>query len=454
MFQNLTDRLSGVARSLSGRRRLTEGNVDETLREVRIALLEADVGLDVIKKFIDSVRERAIGQNVVGTLTPGQTLVGIVRDELTALMGGESSELNLVAQPPVVILMAGLQGSGKTTTAAKLARRLKEQENKQVGLVTCDVYRPAATEQLQVLGKEIGIHVYPSAVGDKPEEIALAAVDAARKAFDHVLIVDTAGRLAIDEEMMREIQRIHSAVRPHETLFVMDSMMGQDAVATARAFDEALPITGLILTKIDGDARGGAALSVRHVTGKPIKYLGTGEKTDTLELFHPDRIAQRILGMGDVLSLIEEAEQKVDRNKAIKVAEKLRKGKGFDLADFRDQLEQMGNMGGMSSLLGKLPGMSNLPDKVRNHATDDEFKKLGAIIDSMTVHEKHYPAVIKASRKRRIASGSGTQVQDVSKLLKQFHQVQKMMKKISKKGGMKKLMSAMQGQSKTGFPIR
>jgi len=454
MFQNLTERLSEVVRNLSGRVRLSEGNVDETLREVRIALLEADVGLDVVKEFINSVRGRAIGQDVIGSLTPGQTLVGIVRDELTELMGGENSGLNLVAQPPVVILMAGLQGSGKTTTAAKLARRLKEQENKQVGLVTCDIYRPAAVEQLQILGQEIGTNVYPSNVNTKPEEIALAAFDAARKAFDHVLIIDTAGRLAVDDEMMGEIQRIHAAVRPHETLFVIDSMMGQDAVVTARAFDQALPITGLVVTKIDGDARGGAAVSVRHVTGKPIKYLGTGEKTDALEPFHPDRIAQRILGMGDVLSLIEEAERKVDQEKAVKVAEKLRKGKGFDLVDFRDQLDQMSSMGGMSSLLSKLPRMSNLPEKARDQVNDGEFIKLGAIIDSMTMHEKRYPGVIKASRKRRIATGSGTQIQDVNKLLKQFHQVQKMMKKISKKGGMKKLMSAMQGQSKTGFPMR
>ncbi len=454
MFQNLTDRLSQVVKNLSGRARLTEDNIDETLREVRRALLEADVGLDVVRDFVTAVRERAIGQEVIGTLTPGQALIRVVRDELTTLMGAENAGLDLAAQPPVVVLMAGLQGSGKTTTAAKLARRLMEHENKQVGLVSCDVHRPAAIEQLAVLAGEIGANSYPSDPNDKPEHIALAAVDAARKAFDHVLIVDTAGRLAIDEEMMDEIKRIHGAVQPHETLFVVDSMMGQDAVATARAFDDALPLSGVVLTKADGDARGGAALSVRQVTGKPIKYLGTGEKSGALEPFHPDRIASRILGMGDVLSLIEEVEQKVDQDKAIKVAEKIKKGKGFDLQDFRDQLDQMSNLGGMSAMLGKLPGMTDLPDKVRDQVSDREFVKLAAIIDSMTPHERQFPAVIKASRKRRIAGGSGTQVQDVNKLLKQFAQIQKMMKKMSKKGGMKKLMRAMQGQMPPGFPLQ
>ncbi|MEE2982552.1 MAG: signal recognition particle receptor subunit alpha, partial [Pseudomonadota bacterium] len=330
MFKNLTERLSLVVKKLGGRARLTEANIDDILREVRIALLEADVGLEVIKEFLAAVRERAIGQEVIGNLTPGQAFIGVVRDELTVLMGAENAGLDLAAQPPVVILMAGLQGSGKTTTAAKLARRLIEQDNKQVGLVSCDVHRPAAIEQLAILAREVGAHCYPSDTAEPVEEIALAAVDAARTAFDQVLIVDTAGRLAIDQEMMDEIRRIHGAVQPRETLFVIDAMMGQDAVATARAFDAALTLTGVVLTKTDGDARGGAALSVRRVTGKPIKYLGTGEKSDALEPFHPDRIASRILGMGDVLSLIEEVEQKVDHEKALKVAEKLRKGKGFD----------------------------------------------------------------------------------------------------------------------------
>ncbi|MCB1749417.1 MAG: signal recognition particle protein [Gammaproteobacteria bacterium] len=454
MFQNLTQRLGEVVKNLSGRARLTEENIDETLREVRVALLEADVGLDVIKDFLAAVRERALGQEVIGTLTPGQAFIRVVRDELTALMGNANSALDLAAQPPVVVLMAGLQGSGKTTTAAKLARRLMTAERKQVGVVSCDVHRPAAIEQLRVLAAEIGANHYPSDTSQRVEDIAAAALAAARRAQDDVLIVDTAGRLAIDAEMMDEIKRLHAAVNPHETLFVIDSMMGQDAVATARAFNEALPLTGVVLTKSDGDARGGAALSVRRVTGKPIKFLGTGEKTDALEPFHPDRMASRILGMGDVLSLIEEVEQKVDQDKALKVAEKLKKGKGFDLQDFRDQLDQMANMGGMQALLGKLPGMSGLPDNVKSQVNDGELKRLGAIIDSMTPHERQFPAVIKASRKRRIAAGSGTQVQDVNRLLKQFDQMQKMMKKLSKKGALKNMMRGMRGQMPPGFPMQ
>ncbi|MEQ8664049.1 MAG: signal recognition particle protein [Gammaproteobacteria bacterium] len=454
MFQNLTNRLSAVVKNLSGRARLTEENIEETLREVRIALLEADVGLDIVKDFLAAVRERALGQEVIGTLTPGQAFIRVVRDELTALMGEANSALDLAAQKPVVVLMAGLQGSGKTTTTAKLARRLMQQERKQVGLVSCDVHRPAAIEQLRILAAEVGASHYPSDVSQKPEDIALAALGAARRGFDDVLIVDTAGRLAIDAEMMAEIRRIHAAVEPHETLFVIDSMMGQDAVQTAQAFNEALPLTGVVLTKSDGDARGGAALSVRRVTGKPIKFLGTGEKTDALEPFYPDRMASRILGMGDVLSLIEEVEQKVDQDKAMKVAEKLKKGKGFDLQDFRDQLDQMNNMGGLQAMLGKLPGMGDLPDNVRERINDREFVRLAAIIDSMTPHERRFPAVIKASRKRRIAAGSGTQVQDVNKLLKQFDQMQRMMKKLGKKGGMKSMMRGMRGQMPPGFPMQ
>ena len=454
MFNNLTGRLSAVVKNLSGRARLSEENIEEALREVRVALLEADVGLEVVRDFIAEVRSQAIGQEVIGSLTPGQALIRVVRDQLTRLMGEENRALDLAAQPPVVILMAGLQGSGKTTTAAKLARRLLELDKKRVGLVSCDIYRPAAIEQLAVLAREVGANCYPSPADTRPEHIALAAIEAARRSFDDVLIVDTAGRLAIDSAMMDEIKRIHAAVKPHETLFVIDSMMGQDAVATARAFNDALALTGIVLTKTDGDARGGAALSVRRVTGKPIKFLGTGEKTDGLEPFHPDRVASRILGMGDVLSLIEEVEQKVDQEKAMKVAEKLRKGKGFDLQDFRDQIDQMRNMGGMQALLGKLPGMGDLPDKVKNQVNDKELSKLAAIIDSMTSQEREFPAIIKASRKLRIAGGSGTQVQDVNKLLKQFLQMQKMMKKMTKKGALKNLMRGMRGQMPPGFPMQ
>ena len=454
MFQNLSGRLGAVVKNLSGRARLTEENIDETLREVRVALLEADVGLDVVKPFLEQVRQRAVGQDVIGNLTPGQALIRVVRDELTALMGSANETLDLAAEPPVVVLMAGLQGAGKTTSAAKLARRLMEQEQKKVGLVSCDVYRPAAIEQLRVLAGEVGANHYPTDESQSVEQIAKQAFDQSKRAFDDVLIVDTAGRLAIDEAMMDEIKRLHQVLSPQETLFVIDSMMGQDAVATARAFNDALPLTGVVLTKSDGDARGGAALSVKQVTGKPIKFIGTGEKTDQLEPFHPDRIASRILGMGDVLSLIEEVEQKVDQEKAAKVAQKLKKGKGFDLQDFRDQLDQMNKMGGMSNLLGKLPGMSDLPDAVKDKVNDKEFVRLAAIIDSMTPHERQFPAVIKASRKKRIAAGSGTQVQDINRLLKQFTQMQKMMKKMSKKGGMKNLMRGMRGQMPPGFPMQ
>ena len=454
MFNNLTGRLSAVVKNLSGRARLSEENIDEALRDVRVALLEADVGLDVVRDFIADVRTRAVGQDVIGTLTPGQALIRVVRDELTRLMGDENRGLDLAATPPVVVLMAGLQGSGKTTTTAKLARRLLENDKKRVGLVSCDIYRPAAIEQLAVLAAEVGASCYPSPANTRPEVIALAAIELAKRDFCDVLIVDTAGRLAIDAEMMDEIKRIHAAVHPHETLFVIDAMMGQDAVATARAFNDALPLTGVVLTKTDGDARGGAALSVRRVTGKPIKFLGTGEKTDGLEAFHPDRLASRILGMGDVLSLIEEVEQKIDHDKAMKVAEKLRKGKGFDLQDFRDQIDQMRNMGGMQALLGKLPGMGDLPDKVKNQVNDKELTKLAAIIDSMTPQEREFPAIIKASRKVRIANGSGSQVQDVNKLLKQFLQMQKMMKKMTKKGALKNLMRGMRGQMPPGFPMQ
>ena len=454
MFDNLTGRLSAVVKNLTGRARLTEDNIEEALREVRVALLEADVGLEVVRDFSALVRARAVGKEVIGTLTPGQALIRVVRDELTRLMGRDNAALDLAAQPPVVVLVAGLQGSGKTTTVAKLARRLREQERKQVGVVSCDIHRPAAIEQLAILAREVGVNCYPSPPQTRVEDIARAAIDSARRAFDDILIIDTAGRLTIDSEMMEELQRVHAAARPHETLFVVDSMMGQDAVATARAFNAAIDLTGVILTKTDGDARGGAALSVRQVTGKPIKFIGTGEKTDGLEPFHPDRVASRILGMGDVLSLIEEVEHKVDHAKAQKVAEKVAKGKGFDLQDFRDQIDQMRNMGGLQAMLGKLPGMHDLPDRVRNQVNDKEMTKLAAIIDSMTSQERQFPAIIKASRKVRIANGSGTQVQDVNKLLKQFLQMQKVMKKMTKKGALKNLMRGMGGRMPPGFPMQ
>jgi signal recognition particle subunit SRP54 len=454
MFQNLSERLSNVVKKLRGQGRLTEENIDATLREVRMALLEADVALPVVRTFVEQVRTRALGQEVIANLTPGQALIRVVRDELTAMMGEAGEGLSFAAEPPVVVLLAGLQGSGKTTTAAKLARRLREQDRKAVGVVSCDIYRPAAIEQLKVLAAEVGVDCYPSEPGASAVAIAQSALVQARRQLKDVLIIDTAGRLHIDDAMMDEIKSLHAAVNPHETLFVIDSMMGQDAVRTAQAFNEALPLTGVILTKTDGDARGGAALSVRQITGKPIKFMGVGEKTAALEPFHPDRVASRILGMGDVLSLIEEVEQKVDREQAAKVAAKLSKGKGFDLADFREQIEQMKNMGGLAALMGKLPGTAELPEHVKNRVNDREMVRLAAIIDSMTPQERQFPAIIKASRKKRIADGSGTQVQDINRLLKQFEQMQRMMKKVSKKGGLQALMRGMQGRMPPGMPFR
>jgi signal recognition particle subunit SRP54 len=454
MFSNLSERLTSVVKNLRGHARLSEDNIDDALRDVRMALLEGDVALSVVKDFIEQVRAKAVGEDVVGSLTPGQALVRVVRDELTHLMGDANSGLDFASEPPVVVLMAGLQGAGKTTTTAKLAKHLAEVHKKKVGVVSCDIYRPAAVEQLAILAAEVGVECYPTDLSLKPEQIAQDALAKARTQFADVLIVDTAGRLAIDAQMMEEIANLHAAVNAHETLFVIDAMMGQDAVNTARTFNETLPLTGVVLTKADGDARGGAALSVRHVTGKPIKFLGVGEKLDALEAFHPDRMASRILGMGDVLSLIEEVEQKVDKDKAEKVARKLSKGKGFDLQDFRDQLDQMQNMGGLSSLMSKLPGTAELPDKVKNNVNDDEMVKLGVIIDSMTMQERQFPAIIKAGRKKRIAAGSGTQVQDVNRLLKQFNQMQKMMKKMSKKGGLKNMMRGMGGRMPPGMPFQ
>jgi signal recognition particle subunit SRP54 len=451
MFDSLQDRFGRALKNVRGMGRLTESNIKDTMREVRMALLEADVALPVVRNFVDQVREKAMGENVLSSLTPGQTLVKIVNDELTRLMGEANVGLALNVQPPAVILMAGLQGSGKTTSVAKLARWLRQKQKKKVMVVSCDVYRPAAIEQLRTLAKEVQAEFFPSSADQSPENIARRAVEAARKQFQDVLIVDTAGRLHVDELMMEEIKVLHSAVDPAETLFVVDGMTGQDAANTAKVFDDALPLTGIVLTKTDGDARGGAALSIRHITGKPIKFLGVGEKTAALEPFHPDRVASRILGMGDVLSLVEEVQSKVDRDKAQKLVKKLRKGKGFDLVDFREQLLQMSSLGGMANLMDKLPGMSEVPDQVKNQVSDGELVKLIAIINSMTPHEREYPAVIKGSRKRRIASGSGTQIQDVNRLLKQFTQMQKMMKKM-KGGGMTKMMRGLKGQIPGGIP--
>ncbi|MEW6646247.1 MAG: signal recognition particle protein [Pseudomonadota bacterium] len=452
MFDSLSERLTRTLRTLRGAGRLTEDNIKDTLREVRMALLEADVALPVVRDFIEQVRVRAVGQEVMSSLTPGQVLVKVVHDELVRLMGDTQATLNLNVRPPAVVLMAGLQGSGKTTTVGKLARWLKESQEKKVLVVSADIYRPAAIKQLQTLAGEIGVEFFPSETTQDPAAIGRAAVDYARKHYLDVVIVDTAGRLHIDADMMAEIQRLHGALEPAETLFVVDSMTGQDAANTAKAFGDALPLTGVVLTKTDGDARGGAALSVRQITGKPIKFLGVGEKTTALEPFHPDRVASRILGMGDVLSLVEEVQAKVDREQAEKLARKISKGKGFDLADFRDQLRQMQNMGGVASLLDKLPGMGQVPAAVKNQVNDKEFRRLEAIINSMTPQERQHPDLIKGSRKRRIADGSGTQVQDVNRLLKQFAQMQKMMKKMSG-GGMAKMMRALKGRMPPGMPF-
>ena len=452
MFENLTDRLSQTLKQIRGQARLTDDNIKDTLREVRKALLEADVALPVVRAFVDQVKERALGEDVTKSLTPGQAFIKIVQAELEQLMGEANEELDLNVRPPAVVLMAGLQGSGKTTSVAKLSRWLIEKKKKSVMVVSADVYRPAAIDQLKTLASEVGANFYPSDPSQDPVDIANHAIDAARKQAQDVLIVDTAGRLHIDDEMMAEIKRLHDAVNPVETLFVVDSMTGQDAANTAKAFSDALPLTGVILTKTDGDARGGAALSIRHITGKPIKFLGVGEKTTALEPFHPDRMASRILGMGDVLSLIEEMEQKVDRDEAERLAKKVAKGKGFDLEDFRSQLQQMQNMGGLASLVDKMPGMSGMSQAMKNKVDDKQFKRLEAMINSMTPHERRFPKVINGSRKKRIAAGSGTQIQDVNRLLKQFSQMQKMMKKMSK-GGMQKMMRAMKGRMPPGMPF-
>ena len=451
MFENLTERLGKTLKNISGKGRLSEDNIKDTLREVRMALLEADVALPVVREFIGQVKERAVGTEVSKSLNPGQVFIKIVQSELESVMGQVNESLNLSAQPPAVVLMAGLQGAGKTTSVGKLASLLKQREKKKVLVVSADVYRPAAIKQLETLAQDVGVEFFPSSIEQKPIDIANAAIDYARKHYFDVLLVDTAGRLHVDGEMMGEIQALHKAINPIETLFVVDAMTGQDAANTAKAFNDALPLTGVILTKADGDARGGAALSVRHITGKPIKFIGMGEKLDALEAFHPERVASRILVMGDVLSLIEEVERKVDKDKAQKLAKKVQKGKGFDLQDFKEQLEQMRNMGGMMSLMDKMPGMGNMSAQIKDKANDKSFVQMEAIINSMTAGERERPDVIKGGRKRRIAAGSGTQIQDVNRLLKQFTQMQKMMKKMSG-GGMKKMMRNMKGMMPPGGP--
>jgi len=449
MFDSLSDRLSKTIKNLRGQGRITEDNIKETMRDVRMALLEADVALPVVRDFVERVKQRAVGQEVMSSLSPGQALIKIVDEELVATMGEANEELNLAAQPPAVVLMAGLQGAGKTTTVAKLAKLLQDRHKKKVMVVSCDVYRPAAIKQLQTLASQVGAEFFPSEKEQNPVDIAKSALEAAKKQFQDVLLVDTAGRLHIDEDMMGEIQQIHQAVNPVETLFVVDSMTGQDAAITAKAFNDALELTGVVLTKTDGDARGGAALSIRQITGKPIKFLGAGEKVDALEPFHPDRLASRILGMGDVLSLVEEVQRSVDVKDAEKLASKFKKGGSFDFNDLKAQMEQMMNMGGLGGLLDKMPGMGQLGN-IKDKVNDKDIKRLIAIIQSMTPQERSFPDIIKGSRKKRIALGAGVQVQEVNKIMKQQMQMKKMMKKM-KGGGMKKMMQMMQGKLPPGM---
>ena len=450
MFENLSGRLETTLKRLRGEARLTEENIGETLREVRVALLEADVALPVVKTFIDQVRVKAVGQEVAGSLTPGQAVIKVVYDALVALMGDKNEQLNLAVRPPAVVLLAGLQGSGKTTSAAKLAHLLREREKKSVLLVSVDIYRPAAIEQLRTLATQVGVDFFASEASSKPVDIARAALEHARVVSADVLIVDTAGRLHVDAELMDEIRALHAALDPVETLFVIDSMAGQDAVNTAKAFGDALPLTGVVLTKTDGDARGGAALSVRSVTGKPIKFLGVGEKTDALEPFYPDRLASRILGMGDVLSLVEQAQRNVDQEQAQQLDKKINQG-GFDLADFREQLLQMEKMGGMASLVDKLPTGGKMPDATQLAHGEKQMRRSVAMINSMTPEERRKPDIIRGSRKRRIAAGSGTQVQEVNRLLKQFMEMQTMMKRMGK-GGLAKMMRGLKGRM-PGLPF-
>lgn len=450
MFDSLTEKLTSTLNRLTGRGRLTEDNVKETLQEVRVALLEADVALPVVKDFIESIREQALGTDVLHSIKPGDALIKIVHDGLVDLLGSTSADINLQTQPPVIILMAGLQGSGKTTTVAKLAKLLTSQKNKTVLVTSADIYRPAAIEQLKTLAQQINVDYFPSDSSQSPVNIAKNAVQYAKTHALDVVIIDTAGRLHIDEEMMQEIKQIHQAISPAETLFVVDSMTGQDAANTAKAFNDALPLTGVVLTKADGDARGGAALSIRHITGKPIKFVGVGEKIDALEAFHPDRMASRILGMGDIVSFVEEAQRKVDQKQADKLAKKVQKGKEFDLEDFRGQLQQMRQLGGIAGLMSKLPGMGQI-SQAQSTMGEKSMKQMEAIINSMTPRERRYAHLINGSRKRRIAMGSGTQIQDVNRLMKQFTQAQKMMKKL-KGNNMSKMMKRMKDMMPGGFP--
>lgn len=453
MFENLTDRLSHAFKKIAGQGRLTEENMHETLREVKKALLEADVALEVVNLFMERVKEAALGTDVDKHLTSAQALVKRVNEELISVMG-EAEALNLKTSAPAVILMAGLQGSGKTTSSAKLAKLLKERMDKQVMVVSVDIYRPAAIEQLSTLANDLNVSCFDHGSLTQPVEIAQHALNEAKKQFKDVLIVDTAGRLHVDEHMMSEIQQLHQVLNPIETLFVVDGMTGQDAAVSAKAFKHALPLTGVIVTKLDGDARGGAVLSIKHITGAPIKFVGMGEKIEALEPFYPNRIASRILGMGDVLSLIEELERNVDKKDADKLANKIKKGKGFDLEDFRKQLNQMMNMGGLTSLMDKLPGMSSLPDQLKDKANDKSIKQMLAIIDSMTPKERKKPQIIKGSHKQRISKGSGSNIQAVNRVLKQHEQMQKMLKKVSKKGGMQRMMKGLSGLMPPGggFP--
>ena len=450
MFDSLSQRLGSVLDAMRGAGRLTEDQINSAARELRMALLEADVALPVIKTFVEAIKQKALGVEITQSLTPGQAFLRLVQAELTSVLGGEAVPLNLRAQPPVVLMMAGLQGSGKTTSTGKLARWLKEREKKNVIVVSCDVYRPAAIEQLRVVAGQVGVEWFPSTVGQKPEDIARAAIAHAKLQAADVLIVDTAGRTSIDEEMMVELAALHAAVNPTETLFVVDAMTGQDAAKTARAFADRVPLTGVILTKADGDSRGGAALSVRQVTGAPVKFIGMGEKSDKLEVFHPDRIAARILGQGDMLGLIEETVQRVDAEKAAKLAAKMKSKKGFDLEDFREQMQQMQNMGGIASMLEKLPGGAQMQAQLKNVNPEKEAKRVIAIINSMTAQERKFPDLIKASRKRRIAAGSGVEVQNVNQLLRQFDQSREMMKKMAG-GGMMKMMRSMAGKLPPGM---
>lgn len=450
MFESLTSRVSRALSQIGGKRTLSEDNIAETLREVRLALLDADVALSVVQDLLGQVRQRALGSEVSASLSPGQTFLKIVNEVLVEVIGGASEGLNLNTQPPAIILLAGLQGAGKTTSAAKLGVWLKEKQKKRVMVVSADIYRPAAIEQLRTLADSASLEFFESSVDQAPAQIAKDALAAAKTQFMDVLIVDTAGRLAIDDAMMAEISSLQTQLNPIETLFVVDAMTGQDAANTAKQFGDTLPLTGVILTKADGDARGGAALSVRQITGRPIKFVGQGEGIDALELFHPDRIASRILGMGDVMSLIEEAEQKIDKKKATKLAKKIQKGRGFDLADFRDQIQQMNNMGGLSGMIDKLPGAANVAEAAKTRAGQQNFGQMEAMINSMTPKERSYPDLISGSRKRRIAMGSGTQIQDVNRLLKQHKQMQKMMKKLGRKGGMANMMRGMGGMLNPG----